>query len=124
MEEKKDDFRHILRVAGTDLSGGGKMINELRKIKGVSFMFANVICCVTKLDPNQKMGYVEEGTIAKIEEVLKNPTKHNIPVWMFNRKNDPEDGEEAAEARHHIPAASHTRGGPRRPRQNSPLIRR
>jgi len=92
MEEKKDDFRHILRVAGTDLSGGGKMINELRKIKGVSFMFANVICCVTKLDPNQKMGYVEEGVIAKIEDVLKNPTKHNIPVWMFNRKNDPEDG--------------------------------
>lgn len=92
MEEKKDDFRHILRVAGTDLNGGGKMINELRKINGVSFMLANVICVVTQLDPNQKMGYVEEGVITKIEDVLKNPTKYNIPTWMFNRRSDPEDG--------------------------------
>jgi small subunit ribosomal protein S13 len=92
MEENKENFRHILRVVGTDLSGDGKLINEIRKIKGVSFMFANALCHVAKIDPNQKMGYAEDATLAKIEEVLRNPAKFNIPKWMLNRRLDPEDG--------------------------------
>ncbi len=92
MEEKQDNFRHILRVVGTDLSGNGKLVNELRKIKGISFMFANTLCNVAKIDKNQKMGYAEDSTIAKIEDVIKNPSKFDIPRWMFNRRCDPEDG--------------------------------
>jgi small subunit ribosomal protein S13 len=92
MEEKKGNFRHIIRVVGTDLSGNGKLINELRKIRGISFVFANMLCKVAKADKNQEMGYVEDSTIARIEDAIKNPDKFNVPKWLYNRRADPEDG--------------------------------
>jgi len=94
MEEKKDNFRHILRVAGVDLNGNKKILNELRKIKGVSFAFANAICKLTGVDKNQQVGYVDEKYVSKIEEVIKEPAKFGIPSWMLNRRDDPEEGED------------------------------
>ena len=92
MEEKKDNFRHILRVGGVDLVGDKKLVNELRKIKGVSFMFANMLCSVADVDKNQKVGYMEDDSVKKIEEVLNNPDKFKVPSWIYNRRSDPEEG--------------------------------
>jgi len=92
MEENKDNFRHILRVGGVDLTGGKKLINELRRIKGVSFLFANALCKVSGVNKNQKVGYMPDSDAAKIEQVLKDPQKFKIPVWMLNRRSDPETG--------------------------------
>ena len=92
MEEKKDNFRHILRIAGTDLDGNKKLVNELRKIKGVSFLFCNVLCKVANVDKNQKLGYIDDASLARIEDVLKNPKKFNVPSWLLNRRADPETG--------------------------------
>jgi len=92
MEEQKKDFNYIIRVANTDLDGNKQILNALRKIKGVSFMFANALCEISKVDKKQKIGYLDDAGIKKIEEVLRDPLKFNIPVWMLNRKKDPEEG--------------------------------
>lgn len=92
MAENKDDFRHIVRVSGVDLNGNKKVINELRKIKGVSFAFAKALCFITGIDKNKIVGHMDDKDISKFEEVLSNPLKFNIPTWMLNRRADPEEG--------------------------------
>ena len=93
MEEGKN-FKHIVRVVNTDLDGNKQVINALRKIKGVSFMFANTICFLAKQDRNQKVGYLKPEEIKKLEDVIKNPIKSGIPIWMFNRRRDMETNED------------------------------
>jgi len=92
MEEKKDNFRHILRIGGVDLNGDKKIINELRRIKGVSFLFANALCNAAGIERNKKVGYLEDNDVMKIEQILKDPLKFNIPSWLLNRRADPEEG--------------------------------
>jgi small subunit ribosomal protein S13 len=84
------DFKQLVRIANTDMEGGKKIINSLRNITGVSFMFANLICELAKIDPNKKTGEVNEQETARIESVLKDPVKAGAPVWMLNRRKDVE----------------------------------
>ena len=53
-EQQKENFRYFVRIANTDLDGNKPIGNALRKIKGVSFMFSNMICSVAGID---KGGY-------------------------------------------------------------------
>ncbi|MBU90777.1 30S ribosomal protein S13, partial [Candidatus Woesearchaeota archaeon] len=43
-KEQKDNFKYFVRIANTDLDGNKAIGNALKKIKGVSFMFSNLIC--------------------------------------------------------------------------------
>ncbi len=87
-EVQDKDFKHIIRLLNADLNGNKKIITSLKSIRGVSFMFANAVCKVAGVDPNQKTGYLKDKEVSKIEEVLKNPANFNIPSWMFNRRRD------------------------------------
>ncbi len=92
MAEQNPEFRYLVRVANTDLDGNKSILQGLRKIKGISFMFANAVCHAAKVDAQQKAGYAKEGEIKKIEAVLENPSKFDIPSWFFNRRKDVETG--------------------------------
>jgi len=93
MEEKKD-FKHLVRIANTDIDGNKSLYNGLTKIKGVGFMFANAVVTVANIKKKQKVGYLTEEEIKKIDSVIKNPLKANIPFWAFNRKKDFETGKD------------------------------
>jgi len=86
------EFRHIVRVAGTDLKGEKRVDVALADIKGVGFAMARAVAHVAKVDPLTKIGYLSEEEVARIEEVLKDPLKHGIPAWMLNRRKDYETG--------------------------------
>jgi small subunit ribosomal protein S13 len=92
MAEESKEFKHILRVANTDLDGEKPVVHALKKIKGVSFMFANLVCNVSGVDKTKKVGYLSDSETQKIEDVIVNPAKFNVPVWMLNRRNDYESG--------------------------------
>lgn len=92
MEEQ--EFKHIVRIVNTDIDGNKKIIDSLRKIYGVSFMFANMICNIAKVDKNKKSGTLEDKEIEKLEDVISNPLKYGAPVWMLNRRKDMETGED------------------------------
>ncbi|PIN86460.1 30S ribosomal protein S13 [Candidatus Woesearchaeota archaeon CG10_big_fil_rev_8_21_14_0_10_44_13] len=87
------DFRHIVRIANTDLEGNKPIGHALMKIKGIGFMFANAICNSTGIDRNKRTGNLTEADIKKIDEIIRNPERYNLPVWLFNRRNDYDSGE-------------------------------
>jgi len=92
MEQPKKELNYIVRIASTDLDGKKSTAMALMKIKGIGFMFANAVCRISGADRQQKIGYLEDSQLKKIEEVLKDPLKFNIPKWFLNRKKSPEDG--------------------------------
>lgn len=93
MEEVKQEFRHIVRIANTDLDGNKKIVDALRKIRGINFMFSNMVCSLTKINKNEKTGSLNDSEIGKLDEVIRNPIKFNAPVWMLNRRKDYETNE-------------------------------
>ena len=84
------DFKHLVRVANTDLQGGKPVSHALTGIKGVGPRLALVTCKKLKIDPKIKIGELPEPDVKKINEFLKNP---DLPKWFLNRPVDRETGE-------------------------------
>ena len=92
-EQKKDNFKHIVRIVNIDIPGGKPVSISLTKIKGVGTNFARVLCKLAGIDAYKKTGYLEDKEIEKLNEVAKEPAKSGVPSWMFNRKKDYERSE-------------------------------
>ncbi len=92
--EKSDnkDFRHLVRIKNTDLEGKQHIIIGLSKIKGIGRMYSNMVCGIAGIDKQKKVGDLSNEDIKKIEDVIDNPAKHNVPIWMLNRRKDYETG--------------------------------
>ena len=90
--QEKDNFKHFIRIANTDLDGNKSIQRALTKVKGISFQFSNAICSVLKIDPTDKTGYLPDESVKRIEDLLKDPLKFNLPNWLFNRRKDYETG--------------------------------
>ncbi len=88
------EYRHLVRVANTDLDGRKQLKQALLKIKGVGFMLANAICEVSGFDKRMKAGNLTDQQASKLTEVINSPLSHKIPNWLLNRKKDPETGED------------------------------
>jgi len=97
MEEKKDNIRYIVRIAGKDLDGSLPIERSLTAIKGVSQRMAKNVAIAFE----KKTGVLLETPIGKLtdeqdktlENVLLNPKANNIPTWTYNRQRDLETGE-------------------------------
>ncbi len=89
MAEEKSKEKKIIRIAATDLDSSLSVINGLRRIKGISFMFANAICQKLGIDRKTRLGDLTEEDINKIEKFIKNP---DLPKWLLNRRKDPVTG--------------------------------
>ncbi len=85
-------YRHIIRIARTDIDGSQKLDRALSAVKGVGRRLARAIVEAVKLNPDQRAGYITDAEVAKIEEVLQDPSKHGIPHWMLNRQKDMASG--------------------------------
>lgn len=88
------DFRYFVRIANTDLDGNKMISQALTKIKGVGFMFANMLCNIAGIDKNAKTGYLKDDQVKKIDEVLNDPGKYKSPSWMLNRRKNYDDGKD------------------------------
>jgi len=86
-------FRHIVRIAETDIPGNLSLAWGLAKVKGVGYNTAIAICRKLGLDPSILVGYLDDEEVVQIEEVVKNPQKFGFPSWMLNRRKDVETGE-------------------------------
>lgn len=91
MADQKE-FRHIVRIANTDLDGKKQILYALRKIKGVNYMFANFSCYKANVDIQKKTGELSDDEIKKLDEVITHPFQYKIPIWLINRRKDPETG--------------------------------
>ncbi|MFQ6068563.1 MAG: 30S ribosomal protein S13 [Candidatus Bathyarchaeia archaeon] len=86
------EFRHITRIAETDLDGTLKVVHAISKIKGIGISIANAIVKKSGLNPETRLGFLSEQDLQKLEDIIKNPTKHDLPEWIFNRQKDLETG--------------------------------
>jgi len=91
MTEQKQELKYFVRIANTDLDGNKSIYHSLTKIKGVNFMFSNAILNTARIEKTKKTGYITDDEAAKIDEIVKEPLKFQIPAWLYNRKRDPED---------------------------------
>lgn len=82
------DFKHLVRISNTDLDGNKKIVDSIRKIKGVGFAFAKAVCNVAGIDRTAKAGNLSDADIRKIEDIIRNPA---VPQWLFNRRRNIED---------------------------------
>ena len=87
-----EEFRHIVRVAGTDLDGSLKLEYGLASIKGLGINLSKVLVKKSNIKGNLRIGNLTEADVQKIEDVLKSPSKYGIPGWMLNRHKDLETG--------------------------------
>lgn len=89
-----EEYKHILRITGTDVDGTKKAAYALTKMKGVSLNFSNVILRKAGVDPEKRAGFLTEAEVERIEEILKEPTKYDLPGWLLNRRKDVETGKD------------------------------
>jgi small subunit ribosomal protein S13 len=88
------EYRHILRIMGTDVQGTLKTVYALTQIKGVSLSLSNAILKKAGVNPDLRVGLLTETEIDKIEEIIKEPAKYGLPNWLFNRRKDTETGKD------------------------------
>ena len=89
--EQEQQFKHIVRIANTDLDGNRKTADAIRKIKGVGFSFASAICQLAKIDGGKKAGNLVPEEVKRIDEAISTASK-TMPIWMLNRRKDLDDG--------------------------------
>jgi small subunit ribosomal protein S13 len=92
VEEQK--IRHLVRLANADLPGKKDILYALTNVKGVGIMLSNAALRIANISLSKKVGFLSDQEIKKIEDILKNPKKYGIPVWMLNRRKDMETGED------------------------------
>ncbi len=90
-EQTQAQFRHIVRIANTDLDGNRRIGDAIRKIKGIGFSFASAVCQLAKIDGSKKAGNLLPEEVKRIDEAIATASK-TVPVWMLNRRKDLEDG--------------------------------
>ena len=89
--EQEQQFKHIVRIASTDLDGNRRIADAIRKIKGVGFSFASAVCQLAQIDGTKKAGFLLPEELKRIDDVILNVNKL-VPTWMLNRRKDLEDG--------------------------------
>jgi len=89
------EFRHIVRISGTDISGAERIVYGLIKVKGLSVNLASAITRALGIDAERRIGTLSDEDVQRIEEALNNPKKYGVPSWYLNRQKDLESGEDA-----------------------------
>jgi small subunit ribosomal protein S13 len=91
---KGPQLKHIVRIANADLSGQKTIGFGLKRIRGVGYIFGNMACRLTGIDPQKRAGALTDEEVAKLEDVITDPAKHGVPSWFLNRQKDYETGED------------------------------
>ena len=92
--ETKEDIKHIVRVAKTDIMGSKTVGLGLTKIRGVGRQFAHMVCSLAGIEPNLLIGKLDESQAKRLTEAVENPKKFGAPDWMLNRRRDTETNED------------------------------
>jgi len=88
------EFKYIVRIVNTDLNGHKPIQVAMRKIKGVGYMLASAILNVVNVSKVARTGDLSQEDIDKIDDALRNLESQSLPTWLYNRRKDPETGED------------------------------
>ena len=85
------DFKYIIRIANSDVSGEERLVNALTSIRGIGPRISNAIVQKLKLDPNKLAGKLDDKNVVDIENVIMNLNDY-VPDWLLNRQKDYDTG--------------------------------
>ena len=88
------EFQYIIRFAGTDIEGTKPVTYALTSVKGVGIKLANAVIEKSGISPEARMGFLSSADVEKIGDIITNPVKYGIPIWLLNRRKDLETGED------------------------------
>ncbi|MDR0470226.1 MAG: 30S ribosomal protein S13 [Nitrososphaerota archaeon] len=88
------EYRYIVRIMGTDVQGTVKVSYAVAHVKGISTSLSNAILKKAGVNPDLRVGLIADSDVGKIEDVIRDPVKYNIPGWMFNRRKDGDTGKD------------------------------
>lgn len=83
-----EDYRHIIRIGGSDIDGQESLLQGLTRIVGVGLRFSRALITHLGMDPSQRLGFISDDDIAKMEEIISDPVKAGFPHWYVNRPRD------------------------------------
>ena len=86
------NFKYIIRIANSDVSGEERLGNALTSIRGIGPRISNAIIQKLGLDPSKMAGKLNDKNIVDIEDTIMKLNEH-IPDWLLNRKKDYDTGE-------------------------------
>ncbi|MCL2172325.1 MAG: 30S ribosomal protein S13 [Nitrososphaerota archaeon] len=86
------EFRHIVRIMGTDSPGTLKTSYAVKQVRGINMSMSNAVLKKAGVNPDLRVGFITDSDISKIEDVIRDPAKHGIPGWLYNRQKDSETG--------------------------------
>ena len=87
------DFKYIIRIANSDVSGEERLANALTSIRGIGPRISNAIVQKLKLNPNKLAGKLDDKNLVDIENAIINLNDY-VPDWLLNRQKDYDTGED------------------------------
>ena len=87
------DFKYIIRIVNSDVSGEEQLANALTSIRGIGSRISSTIIQRLGLDPNKLAGKLNDKDIEDIEKTIISLNKH-VPDWLLNRQKDYDTGED------------------------------
>lgn len=90
----EEEFRHIVRVVGSDLVGKKRVDYGLTKIDGIGLRMAGAICKIADIDRKKKVGYLTEKESEKLNKAVETLHDGGVPQWLYNRKRDYDTGKD------------------------------
>jgi small subunit ribosomal protein S13 len=84
-------LQNIIRLGETNLDGNRKVAHAIMDIKGISFAMSKAISEISGFG-GKRVSELSEHEIHKLEDIIDNPEKYNVPPWLYNRRKEPEKG--------------------------------
>ena len=81
------EFKHIVRIANTDLKGERNVILALADIRGIGIRTAEALVNVLSIPRHEKIGNLSDDMIEKLDYAVRNLHEF-LPSWMLNRRKD------------------------------------
>ncbi len=85
-------FKHIVRIADTDLDGKKNVVHALTAIPGIGIRMARSVVNLAGIDGKKKLGYLPDEEIEKLRSLIEEKIDE-MPAWMLNRRFDPMTGQ-------------------------------
>ncbi|MFW9926264.1 MAG: 30S ribosomal protein S13 [Candidatus Thorarchaeota archaeon] len=83
-----EDYKHIVRIGGSDIDGQENLLQGLTRIRGVGLRLSRAIITKLEFESSKRLGYLTDADIKKIEKVIKDPVAADFPDWYINRPRD------------------------------------
>mgnify|MGYP001156841565 CR=1 FL=1 len=87
------DFKYIIRIANSDVSGEERLAYALTSIRGIGLRISNAIINKLELDSERLAGKLSDKEVEDIEKAIGNISEY-VPKWLLNRQNDYDSGED------------------------------